>query len=288
MPVVARSHYWSRLAEPRRAYYAPTRQGPARAARSYLSRITRLCLRTTMKATETCAHVTAITAIKHPRRAECDECVKIGASWVHLRTCQECGTTLCCDNSPTATPPNTRGRAVTRSSLPPSRVSAGCTAILTMPSRSTEEVVPAAAWPPLPLDSWRNTYTTLHLWTQVVGKLALALSHLTNHYWNTALQITPRGLATLPLTVGNRLVVISFDLAAHHLMVESSDGCSTSIPLEPRPVAEFYRLVMDALARMDIHARIWTMPVEVPDAIRFEADSIHRSYDPAAAAALWQ
>src|SRR5881409_1569880 len=100
MPVVARSHYWSRLAEPRRAYYAPTRQGPARAARSYLSRITRLCLRTTMKATETCAHVTAITAIKHPRRAECDECVKIGASWVHLRTCQECGTTLCCDNSP--------------------------------------------------------------------------------------------------------------------------------------------------------------------------------------------
>ena len=126
------------------------------------------------------------------------------------------------------------------------------------------------------------------MWTQVVGKLALALSHLTNHYWNTALQVTPRGLATLPLTVGNRLVVISFDLAAHHLMVESSDGCSTSIPLEPRPVAEFYRLVMDALARMDIHARIWTMPVEVPDPIRFEADTIHRSYDPAAAAALWQ
>ena len=157
-----------------------------------------------------------------------------------------------------------------------------------MPSRSTEEVVPAAAWPPLPLDSWRNTYTTLHLWTQVVGKLTLALSDLTNHYWNTALQVTPRGLATLPLTVGNRLVVISFDLAAHHLMVESSDGCSNSIPLEPRPVAEFYRLVMDALARMDIHARIWTMPVEVPDPIRFEADSIHRSYDPAAAAALWQ
>jgi hypothetical protein len=126
------------------------------------------------------------------------------------------------------------------------------------------------------------------MWTQVVGKLALALSRPTNHYWNTAFQVTPRGLATLPLTVDDRLVVITFDFASHELVVESSDGRSTRIPLEPHPVAEFYRLVMDALARMDIRARIWTVPAEVPDPIRFEADTIHRSYDPAAAAAFWQ
>ena len=144
------------------------------------------------------------------------------------------------------------------------------------------------AWPALPLKEWRDTYDTLHMWTQVVGKLALALSPLTNHYWNTALQITPRGLATLPLPVGRRLVTLTFDFVSHQLGVESSDGGHTTVSLEPRPVAEFYRLVMDALARLDVRARIWTMPAEVPNPIRFEADTIHRSYDPAAARAFLQ
>ena len=143
-------------------------------------------------------------------------------------------------------------------------------------------------WPALPLEAWRDTYDTLHMWTQVVGKLALALSPLTNHYWNTALQITPRGLATLPLPVGRRLVTLTFDFVSHQLGVESSDGGHTAVSLEPRPVAEFYRLVMDALARLDVRARIWTMPAEVPNPIRFEADTIHRSYDPAAARAFLQ
>ena len=144
------------------------------------------------------------------------------------------------------------------------------------------------SWPALPLEAWRDTYDTLHMWTQVVGKLALALSPLTNHYWNTALQITPRGLATLPLPVGRRLVTLTFDFVSHQLGVESSDGGHTTVSLEPRPVAEFYRLVMDALARLDVRARIWTMPAEVPNPIRFEADTIHRSYDPAAARAFLQ
>ncbi|HEY6209599.1 MAG TPA: DUF5996 family protein [Gemmatimonadales bacterium] len=144
------------------------------------------------------------------------------------------------------------------------------------------------SWPALPLEAWRDTYDTLHMWTQVVGKLALALSPLTNHYWNTALQITPRGLATLPLPVGRRLVTLTFDFVSHELGVESSDGGHTTVSLEPRPVAEFYRLVMDALARLDVRARIWTMPAEVPNPIRFEADTIHRSYDPAAARAFLQ
>lgn len=144
------------------------------------------------------------------------------------------------------------------------------------------------AWPPLPLDGWRDTYATLHRWTQVVGKLTMALSPPTNHCWNTAFQITPRGLATLPLTAGDRAAVITFDFCSHQLVLETSDDRHASVPLEPQTVAEFYRLVMDALERLDIHARIWTMPVEVPNPVRFEADTIHRSYDAAAAKQCWQ
>ena len=156
-----------------------------------------------------------------------------------------------------------------------------------MPAPSIESVA-ADAWPSLPLDRWRDTYDTLHLWTQLAGKLALALSPLTNHYWNTALQITPRGLATLPLTVDRRAVTVAFDFVAHQLTVECSDGRHAAVPLAPRPVAEFYRLVMEALARVDVRARIWTMPVEVPNPIRFEADTVHHAYDAAAARAFWQ
>jgi len=155
-----------------------------------------------------------------------------------------------------------------------------------MPSASIDAVA-SDTWPPLPLDAWRDTYATLHMWTQVVGKLALGLSPLTNHYWNTALQVTPRGLATLPLTADRRSVTAAFDFVAHQLVLECSDGRDARVSLEPRPVAEFYRLVMEALARLDIRARIWTMPAEVPNPIRFEADTIHRAYDAAAAQAFW-
>jgi hypothetical protein len=143
-------------------------------------------------------------------------------------------------------------------------------------------------WPALPVERWRDSYDTLHMWTQVVGKLTLALSPITNHYWNTALQITPRGLATVPLTVDRRIVTLTFDLVAHHLAIECSDGGHAELPLEPRPVAEFYRLVMEAMARLGIAARIWPVPQEVPNGIRLDADTIHRSYDRAAASALLQ
>ena len=109
------------------------------------------------------------------------------------------------------------------------------------------DAVAADTWPPLPLDAWRDTYATLHMWTQVVGKLALGLSPLTNHYWNTALQITPRGLATLPLTVDGRIVTVTFDLVSHHLAVESSDGGHTKVSLEPQPVETRLRLYVDLL-----------------------------------------
>src|SRR5213596_95839 len=100
-----------------------------------------------------------------------------------------------------------------------------------MPSRTTE-IVATETWPALPLAGWRDTYAALHMWSQVVGKLALGLSPLTNHYWNTALQVTPRGLATLPLTTDHRSLTATFDFIAHQLVFESSDGRNAAVPLE--------------------------------------------------------
>src|SRR5207247_8873887 len=102
--------------------------------------------------------------------------------------------------------------------------------------------------PSRPLDRGRDTYDTLHMWTQLAGKLALDLSPLTNHYWNTALQITPRGLATLPLTVDRRAVTVAFDFVSQQLTIECSDGRHAAVSLAPRPGAEFWRLVMEAVA----------------------------------------
>src|SRR2546425_12609992 len=133
-----------------------------------------------------------------------------------------------------------------------------------MPAPSIESVA-ADAWPSLPLDRWRDTYDTLHRWTQVAGKLALHFSPLTNHYWNTALQITPRGLATLPLTVDRRAVTVAFDFVSQQLAVECSDGRHAAVSLAPRPVAEFYRLGMEALARVGVRARVSTMPGAGPN-----------------------
>src|SRR3989475_7995777 len=152
-----------------------------------------------------------------------------------------------------------------------------CIVIRMMPSRTTEAVA-SETWPALPLEGWRDTYATLHMWTQVVGKLALELSPLTNHYWNTALQVTPRGLATLPLTADHRSITISFDFVAHQLVLECSGGKRTTVSLEPRSVAEFYRLVTAGLTRVGIPARMRTLPAESPNPSRFDGGTPHRSY----------
>src|SRR3954470_162575 len=145
-----------------------------------------------------------------------------------------------------------------------------------------------AAWPALPLDAWRETYATLHMWTQVVGKVCLALTPRTNHFWNVAFHLTSCGLATPALIVGERALTLVFDFVTHRLILQCSDGRTETIPLEPRSVAEFYRMVMEALHRMGVEVHIWTMPVEIPDPIRFELDTIHRSYDRAQANAFWR
>jgi len=146
----------------------------------------------------------------------------------------------------------------------------------------------ARAWPALPLDAWRDTYATLHMWTQIVGKLCLALTTRSNHFWNIAFHVTSRGLATPTLTVGDHSLTIAFDFVSHQLVFQCSDGRTGTIALEPRTVADFYARVMQTLQRMGIEAKIWTMPVEIPDPIRFEADTTHHSYDPAQASAFWQ
>lgn len=135
------------------------------------------------------------------------------------------------------------------------------------------------SWPPLPLEPWRDTRDTLQMWMQIAGKICLALTPRVNHFWNIAFQITPRGIATPPMPHGGRLFTMTFDFAAHALAIETSDGARRSIALGPRTVADFYQAVMQTLREMNLETPIWTMPVEVPDPIRFEQDVTHRSYD---------
>jgi uncharacterized protein DUF5996 len=145
-----------------------------------------------------------------------------------------------------------------------------------------------AAWPALPLDEWRDTCETLHMWTQVIGKIALALSPRLNHFWNVALQVTPRGLMTQPLSSGDRSLTFAFDFIEHRLVAEGSNGELASLPLLPQTVADFYQSVMKMTRDLGTDVRIWPMPVEVPNPIRFEADVVHHSYDPASARRFWQ
>jgi hypothetical protein len=143
-------------------------------------------------------------------------------------------------------------------------------------------------WPALPYDGWKDTYATLHMWSQVVGKVALAQSPALNHSWGISLQVTPRGLTTPTLPHGDRSFSIAFDFIDHQLVIETADGDRRSVPLGPRSVAEFYRTVMAALQEMGLPVRIRPVPVEIPEPIAFEQDMVHHSYDPDAANRLWR
>jgi hypothetical protein len=145
------------------------------------------------------------------------------------------------------------------------------------------------AWPELPLERWRDTCATLHMWTQIVGKICLELTPHVNHFWNIAFQVSSRGLTTPALPCGGqRALNMTFDFRRHELVATCSDGGSRSIPLAPRSVAVFYRDTLGMLHDMGIDVKIWTMPVEVPDPIRFELDTTHASYDPEYAQRFWQ
>jgi hypothetical protein len=143
-------------------------------------------------------------------------------------------------------------------------------------------------WPALPYDAWKDTYATLHMWTQVVGKIALAQAPPINHSWAVAFDVTSRGLATKTLPHGDRSFRMSFDFIDHQLVIEASDAGRRALALAPKTVADFYREVMATLGDMSLPVKIWPMPVEIPDPIRFDQDTLHRSYDPVAANRCWQ
>ena len=144
------------------------------------------------------------------------------------------------------------------------------------------------AWPEVPLARWRDTCRTLHMWTQIVGKVRLALVPHVNHYWNVTLYPTPRGLTTLAMPYRDRTIGMTFDFVDHHLGIDTSDGQRREVALAPRSVADFYAEVMTRLQELGVGVRIWPMPVEVENPIRFDRDRQNQSYDPDFAGQWWR
>ncbi|HEX3504369.1 MAG TPA: DUF5996 family protein [Xanthobacteraceae bacterium] len=143
-------------------------------------------------------------------------------------------------------------------------------------------------WPDLPLAAWSEACDTLHLWTQIVGKVRIALTPLVNHWWNCTLYVTSRGLVAPAMPYQGRTLDIAFDFLTHRLLIETSDGGSEEIALKPMTVADFYAAFMAALRRLDIDVHIWTMPGEIENAIPFEKDKTHAQYDPVYAQRFWR
>jgi hypothetical protein len=145
-----------------------------------------------------------------------------------------------------------------------------------------------AAWPELPLDAWRDTCATLHLWTQIVGKCRLVQSPWVNHSWHVTLYVTARGLTTSPIPYATRTLEIDFDFVDHHLVIRTSDGRTARFPLQAQPVAEFHQRLMEELGKLDVRLKIRKTPNEIADAIPFDEDVVHKSYDPEYANRFWR
>lgn len=143
-------------------------------------------------------------------------------------------------------------------------------------------------WPPLSLDDWQDTCTTLHLWTQVVGKVRLVQTPWINHSWHVPLYVTARGLTTGTIPHDDQIFQLDFDFFDHQLRLVTSAGQERTVALRPRSVADFYRAVMAALAELGIPVGIHTTPNEIPDAIPFEQDETHGTYDAEAAQRFWR
>ncbi|HEY1657841.1 MAG TPA: DUF5996 family protein [Candidatus Sulfotelmatobacter sp.] len=152
---------------------------------------------------------------------------------------------------------------------------------------STQSSSPAD-WPSLPLEGWRDTYATLHMWTQIVGKVRLALTPLINHWWEVPLYVNSRGLTTsaIPYRGGN--FEIQFDFIDQELRIQTSWDTAQTLPLRAQSVADFYAAFKTAMQRLDINVKIWTTPVEVPSPVPFEKDTRHASYDSEYAHRFWQ
>lgn len=143
-------------------------------------------------------------------------------------------------------------------------------------------------WPELPYAAWKDTRDTLHLWTQIVGKIRLALTPWRNHSWHVTLYVTPRGLTTSPISHSGGSFSIDFDFIDHLLWLRTSDGRVRQMMLRPMPVAEFYAGLMAALGELGIVVRINRMPNEIPGAVPFDRDRVHSAYDPDYANRFWR
>ena len=143
-------------------------------------------------------------------------------------------------------------------------------------------------WPALPLKEWEATYRTLHLWTQIAGKIRLTLSPKVNHWWNVSLYVSPRGLTTSAVPFGMEALEIEFDFIDHRLEIRASSGQRKSFPLEPETVSTFYEKMMMTLRSIGIDVTINTKPQEIPDPIPFEKDQQHCAYDREYAHRFWR
>src|SRR5579872_538491 len=147
---------------------------------------------------------------------------------------------------------------------------------------------PESLWPELPYEAWQETCTTLHLWTQIVGKVRLAHTPWLNHGWHVPLYVTSRGLATSPIPYGSRSFEIVFDFNTHVLDIDVNDGSSRRLALRPRTVADFYEQLMRALSELDLATSISERPCEIADATPFGRDRIHSAYDAGYAHRFWR
>lgn len=148
---------------------------------------------------------------------------------------------------------------------------------------SDDQILPA-----LPFDSWKDTLATLHMWSQIVGKVRLKLCPLVNHWWNVPFYITARGMTTSAMPYGQRDIEVQFDFIEHKILIETSEGRVIAMAMTPQSVADFYQKFMAALRELGVSVNIWTMPCEIPDPIRFEQDHVHAAYDPEAAHKFWR
>jgi hypothetical protein len=146
----------------------------------------------------------------------------------------------------------------------------------------------AEVWPSLPLEEWKDTYATLHMWTQIVGKIRLVQSPRINHWWQVPLYVSARGLTTRTIPHGTRAFEIEFDFIAHQLVVRTSDGETRTLALAPRPVGNFYRELMATLRALQLEVKIRAIPDELPNPIPFADDYEHASYDPEYANRHWR
>src|ERR1051326_1135598 len=148
--------------------------------------------------------------------------------------------------------------------------------------------ISATLWPDLPFREWQDTCETLHMWTQIVGKVRLVLSPTVNHWWHVPLYLTTRGLTTSPIPYHQHIFEVQFDFINHNLLIDLDDGRNKTLPLIPRSVAEFYREFMRSLRTLGIEVTINTLPSEVKNPIHCDEDDVHASYDAEYAHRFWR